>query len=168
MVVNRSRRSILADDYTPTPGGLHAGDTMAAKRLHPTCTTATDGLHTDCDMVIRNILEALPIATKARRLQEVWPLIEQKLMAGTSHADILRALNDSGFDLSERTYKTYVYRFRKRRRDTSPQGPGAAPRGSTARTSLSSPPGHPTPSSNALTRPATFDFDPRGIPDLLK
>ena len=47
-------------------------------------------------MVIRNALEALPIATKARRLQALWPLIEQKLIAGTSHADILRALNDSG------------------------------------------------------------------------
>jgi len=65
-------------------------------------------------MVIRHVLEALPITTKARRLQALWPLIEQKLLAGTSHADILRALNDGGFDLSQRTYKTYVYRFRKR------------------------------------------------------
>lgn len=141
---------------------------MAAKRLHPTCITATDALHTDGDMVIRNVLEALPIATKARRLQEVWPLIEQKLLAGTSHADILRALNDRGFDLSQRTYKTYVYRFRKRQRNRPPQDSGAAAKGPPARTSQSSPPVLPTPGSNAPIRPATFDFDPRGIPDLLK
>lgn len=117
-------------------------------------------------MVIRNVLEALPIATKARRLHALWPLIEQKLMAGTSHADILRALNDSGFDLSERTYKTYVYRFRKRQRKDALQDQGTRS-GPAARTSPSSSP-RPVPGNDAPKRPATFDFDPRGIPDLLK
>jgi hypothetical protein len=117
-------------------------------------------------MVIRNVLEALPIATKARRLQALWPLIEQKLMAGTSHADILRALNDGGFDLSERTYKTYVYRFRKRQREDALQGQGT-PSDPAAHTTTSSPP-RSIPGNEEVKRPATFDFDPRGIPDLLK
>ena len=168
MVVNRSRRFILGGDCTLATGGLHDDDTKAAERRHATCTAATEGLHTDCDMVIRNVLETLPIATKTRRLQALWPLIEQKLMAGTCHADILRALNDAGFDLTERTYKTYVYRFRKRQRNTPPRDPGVLSSGSAARTSLSSPPGPPIPDSKAPPRPATFDFDPRGIPDLLK
>jgi len=32
-------------------------------------------------MLIRNMLEQLPISTKAKRLQALWPLIEQKLLA---------------------------------------------------------------------------------------
>ena len=136
--------------------------------LRRACTTTAERLQADCAMVIWNVLEALPIATKARRLQVLWPVIEQKLMAGTSHADILRALNDSGFDLTERTYKTYVYRFRKRQRKGSPQDPRALSSGSTARTSQSSLPSLPIPSNDTPKRPATFDFDPRGIPDLLK
>jgi len=119
-------------------------------------------------MVIRKALEALPIATKARRLQVLWPLIEQKLLAGTSHSEILRALNDGGFDLSERTYKTYVYRFRKRQRKEAPPNQGASPSDSPARTALSSLASRPNPDNDAPKRPATFDFDPRGIPDLLK
>ena len=168
MVVNRSRLFILADDCTLATGGIHVADRKATDRLHPACTTTTAELQADCEMVIRNALQALPVTTKARRLQALWPLIEQKLMAGTSHADILSALNDSGFELSERTYKTYVYRFRKRQRNRPPQDLGAAPSGSTARTSLSSLPEPPNAGNNAPPRPATFDFDPCGIPDLLK
>ena len=168
MVVNKPQRFIFPGDYRPTTGGIHVDDGKATERLHPACTTTAERPQADCEMVIRNVLEALPIATKARRLQALWPLIEQKLMAGTSHAHILRALNDSGFELSERTYKTYVYRFRKGQRNRPPQDPGAASRGSTVRASLSSPAGFPTLGSNSPPRPATFDFDPRGIPDLLK
>ena len=168
MVANRSPPSISADDWTLSTGGIHVDDTKAAERLRPTCITATEGLHTDCEMVIRSVLEALPIATKARRLQALWPLIEQKLMAGTSHADILRALNDSGFELSERTYKTYVYRFRKRQRKKALQHQDASPSDSPARTALSSLASHHDADIHASRRPATFDFDPRGIPDLLK
>ena len=167
MVVSKSQQFIFPDDSAAT-GEIHVDDRKATERLHPACTTAAERVQTDCEMVIRHALEALPVTTKARRLRALWPLIEQKLITGTSHADILRALNDSGFNLSKRTYKTYVYRFRKRQRNMPPQDSGAAPSGFAARTSLSSPPGLPTPGSNAPRRPATFDFDPRGIPDLLK
>jgi len=119
-------------------------------------------------MQIRNMLEALPIATKAKRLQALWPLIEQKLLAGTSHADVLRALNDSGFELTERTYKTYLYRFRKRQRT---KGSWHRPGVSSGRPLTTGSPAvrsHAMPRSDVATRPATFDFDPRGNPDLLK
>jgi hypothetical protein len=64
-------------------------------------------------------LEELAISTKADCLRSVWPLVEKKLASGTSHADVLRALNEGGFDLTERTYKSYVYRLRKELRDAS-------------------------------------------------
>jgi hypothetical protein len=114
-------------------------------------------------------LEALPIATKADQLRTVWAQVEQKLAGGSSHAAVLRALNEDGFNLTERTYKSYVYRFRKKQRKAgksaalhSPQlvSPQPAPAGSSTAAA-------PEPRS-ASKRPRTFDYDPRGIPDLLK
>jgi hypothetical protein len=120
-------------------------------------------------MVIRNVLKELPITTKAKRLQDLWPLIEQKLLGGTSHADILRGLNDSGFDLTERTYKTYAYRFRKRQRTTGASSTSCASQTSPVANTRPAEVGAPSvPGSGVAKRPATFDFDPRGIPDLLK
>jgi hypothetical protein len=120
-------------------------------------------------MLIRNVLEKLPITTKAKRLRALWPLIEQKLLAGTSHADILRALNDDGFNLTERTYKTYLYRFRKRQRTKGPgQENDTSPGGPTANTTPAAVWLPAIPGANLAKRPATFDFDPRGSPDLLK
>jgi hypothetical protein len=141
------------------------------KRLQADYTTTTERLHYNGEtrMLIRNALEELPITTKAKRLRALWPLIERKLLAGTSHADILRALNDAGFNLTERTYKTYLHRFRKRQRtkgwhQESAASPGA-PASNTRPVAVGLP---PIPSTDLAKRPATFDFDPRGIPDLLK
>lgn len=62
---------------------------------------------------LKAALEALTATTKAGRLRELMPTIEAKVAAGVRHEDILEALNAHGFDLTERTYKTYLYRFRK-------------------------------------------------------
>src|SRR5450631_3985448 len=69
-------------------------------------------------MKLEEALQQLTIGRKAKRLQSLWPTIEAKLAEGVSHAEILGLLNESGFDLSERTYKSYLYRYRKRRRTT--------------------------------------------------
>jgi hypothetical protein len=114
-------------------------------------------------------LETVPIATKADRLREVWPQVEAKLAGGASHADVLRALNEDGYDLTERTYKSYVYRFRKERRRTAKTGTSdmvtkTHEGGSPASTKA---PERSAPA--AASRPRIFDYDPRGIdPELLK
>lgn len=107
-------------------------------------------------MELERALEQLPIEKKARRLRVLWPLIESKLAEGVSHAAILDFLNRNGFDLTEGTYKNYLHRFRKTQRAPAPAQ------------SVPSRPTAPTPSSGSTNRPATFDYDPRGIPDLLK
>jgi hypothetical protein len=61
-------------------------------------------------------LDQLPVDKKARRLKVLWPLVEAKLAAGVSHAAVLELLNRNGFDLTEGTYKSYLYRHRKQRR----------------------------------------------------
>lgn len=65
------------------------------------------------DDTLKVALEALTATTKAGRLRELMPTIEAKVAAGVRHEEILEALNANGFDLTERTYKTYLYRFRK-------------------------------------------------------
>lgn len=104
-------------------------------------------------MELEKALKQLPIEKKAKRLRVLWPLIEAKLAEGVSHATVLDFLNRNGFQLTEGTYKNYVHRFRKTRQ------PGAQPQ------PLSTP---PVLASEASSRPPTFDYDPRGIHDLLK
>ena len=107
-------------------------------------------------MEFEKALKELPIEKKARRLRVLWPLIEAKLAEGVSHAAVLDFLNRNGFDLTEGTYKNYVHRFRKRQRAPVAAQP------------VPSRPSAQATRSESTNRPATFDYDPRGIPDLLK
>jgi hypothetical protein len=97
----------------------------------------------------------------------MWPVIEQKLAQGVSHAEVLELLNRNGFDMTRETYRSYVRRVRKRLKgsanDRSSVPTPAAPV-QTVRCSDKPEQTRPGPQ-----RPRTFDYDPRGIhPDLLK
>lgn len=117
-------------------------------------------------MKAADALDQIAVGKKARRLRILWPLIEAKLTEGVSHAAILDFLNRSGFDLTEATYKSYLYRHRKKQRK---QESGIAEKVLTSQGGVPSEPGTPLPDSSiGSKRPATFDYDPRGIPDLLK
>ncbi len=123
-------------------------------------------------MNLEEELAQLKVGTKAKRLQELWPALEAKLGEGVRHAEILRLLNEQGFELTERTYKCYLYRYRKKRRaigqqvdpipmaktDNSKTADGLQTETVLASTAIERP-----------QRPPTFDYDPRGIsPELLK
>ena len=69
-----------------------------------------------------------------------------------------------------RTYKSYLYRYRKRRRATERQ-PAPTPISTLTpqNADLAQEPACPTPpEADGPKRPPTFDFDPHGIPELLK
>ena len=108
-------------------------------------------------MEFEKALKELPIEKKARRLRVLWPLIEARLAEGVSHAAVLEFLNRNGFDLTEATYKNYVHRLRK------VQGAPASGRPSPVPVPITA-----TAKGDATNRPATFDYDPRGIQELLK
>lgn len=59
-------------------------------------------------------LTAIEPKTKAAKVREVMPVIEQRIAAGVRIADILKTLKDSGIDLTEATLKSYLYRYRKK------------------------------------------------------
>ncbi|PAA33098.1 hypothetical protein CJU79_22995 [Pseudomonas fragi] len=58
-------------------------------------------------------LRAIEPATKAGKLREVMPIIEQQLKAGVTRQAILDVLEDQGIVLTLQTLKSYLYRYRK-------------------------------------------------------
>jgi hypothetical protein len=122
-------------------------------------------------MELEETLHQLKARRKAKRLHSLWPTIEQKLAEGVSHAEILGLLNECGFVITERTYKSYLYRYRKRRRATGRQHALSHP--SDARLASAEMAPARTVSARGQTenskRPPTFEYDPCGIsPELLK
>lgn len=61
-------------------------------------------------------LTAIEPKSKAAKVREVMPVIEQRIAAGVRIADILKALKDSGLELTKATLKSYLYRYRKKQR----------------------------------------------------
>ena len=117
-------------------------------------------------MKLEEALRQLPAACKTKRLRTLWPIIEGRLAEGVPHAEVLRLLNQSGFELKEHTYKTYLYRHRKKQRVQASAGREQTPATGTGATPL--PTAAATGGSRGSKRPPTFDYDPHGIPDLLK
>lgn len=118
------------------------------------------------------ILKDLAPKAKARRFRALLPMIEARIEAGVRHADIMRALGEQGLPLPENTYFTYLRRYQRSRSQVRRQGAEAHV---AHLAHLASPAASgelpATPSQggeNAARRPPTFDYDPRGIPDLLK
>lgn len=116
-------------------------------------------------MKFDDALRHLSAGRKAKRLRSLFPAIEQKLAEGITHGEILGLLNDNGFDLTERTYKSYLYRYRKRRRTT-----GQAP--ITARlieqpkfpTADAAPASAPTSAVQSGQPPKKFEYNAGGLP----
>jgi hypothetical protein len=111
-------------------------------------------------------LHGLAPKAKARRFRALLPVIEAKIEAGVCHADIMRALKEQGLALLENTYFTYLRRYRGKQSIAERRGaPAAAPSALPVGESLT---GAGQSGEHAARRPATFDYDPRGIPELLK
>jgi len=97
------------------------------------------------------------------------PTIEAKIEAGVRHADIIRALGEQGLSLPENTYFTYLRRYRSKRWTARRQEVQARLAEVASPAASGELPATPPPDGeNAARRPPTFDYDPRGIPDLLK
>ena len=108
----------------------------------------------------------LQAKTKAAKLRALMPLIEAKVSEGVRHADIILALNEQGFEVSEMTYRSYLKRHRQKQAATgeNPAGPpSGAAKGTRSPSAFAV-----SPPRVAGSRPPTFEHDPKGNPDLLK
>ncbi|ASN11688.1 conjugal transfer protein TraD [Xanthomonas axonopodis pv. khayae] len=84
-------------------------------------------------------LTAMEPKTKAAKVREVMPVIEQRIAAGVRIADILKTLKDSGIELTEATLKSYLYRYRKKQgKPVGRQAQPVAPRADNAPASTQS------------------------------
>ena len=111
-------------------------------------------------------LKRFKSGTKAKRLRQLWPTIQTALADGlASHSEIRELLKQHGLDLRPETYRTYVRRMRKSsgRTKLPVQQPTAL-----AAPERRAPPQRSGSATPEPQRPRTFNFDPRGNPDLLK
>ncbi len=117
-----------------------------------------------------NALSRLQPRSKAARLRALMPQTRARLEEGVQHSDIIRLLNQQGLELTERTYQSYLYRFRKEQR-ADRKSRRSVPSLANSAPSITAPRAQPNTTSKDRSvghRPPTFDYDPRGIPDLLK
>lgn len=115
------------------------------------------------------VLRELAPKAKARRFRALLPMIKAKIEAGVRHADIMSALGEQGLPLPENTYFTYLRRYQSSRLQVTRQGAEATLVHLASPAASSEPPATPSQGGeNAARRPPAFDYDPRGIPDLLK
>lgn len=116
-------------------------------------------------MSVSEQLKGMKLARKSRRLEEIWPDVERILAGGASQAEVLELLNQNGFDLTPGTFKNYVQRLRKRQKQKQKGGASASVK-SIAPVTAKNETGPAV--TGGVQRPRTFNFDPRGNPDLLK
>src|SRR5664279_1405826 len=122
-------------------------------------------------MKLEDALQQLKINCKAKRLQPLWPAIEAKRAEGVSHTEILRLLNEIGFQLTVPTYKSYLYRYRKRHRATGQQHAPIGLTETSTHQSAEVTPAMTFPASAEVEkhkRPPTFEFNPCGDPSILE
>lgn len=64
-------------------------------------------------------------ASKAAQLRPFMPEIEQRLEAGERYQQIVDALNKAGIEINLKTFKNYLYRYRKSRKHKGGENPRA-------------------------------------------
>nr|WP_172687422.1 conjugal transfer protein TraD [Pseudomonas syringae] len=62
---------------------------------------------------LESALRQIEPATMAAKVRQVMPVIEEQLRAGATHAAVREVLAKSGIVVNDRTFKTYLYRYRK-------------------------------------------------------
>ncbi len=99
-----------------------------------------------------------PRMTLAAKLRELMPEIDRQVRAGVQHDDIVETLNANGFDVNLNTFRSYLYRYRKKARasERQPEPAQATPKADGNSPVVSEGPGDVSP-----------DFDADSLADAL-
>ncbi|ECT3230458.1 hypothetical protein D1336_21485 [Salmonella enterica subsp. enterica serovar Heidelberg] len=65
---------------------------------------------------LKGRIENIRPKTIAAKLRELMPEIDRQVRAGVQHDDIVETLNANGFDVNLNTFRSYLYRYRKKAR----------------------------------------------------
>lgn len=72
-------------------------------------------MHTVNDSdALKSLIDSIPGKTLAAKLRGVMPEIDKRVREGVQHEEIIETLNASGFDLKLNTFRSYLYRYRKK------------------------------------------------------
>lgn len=74
---------------------------------------------------LKSLIDSIPGKTLAAKLRGVMPEIDKRVREGVQHEEIIETLNASGFDLKLNTFRSYLYRYRKKLQ-SRPASPGKA------------------------------------------
>lgn len=67
---------------------------------------------------LKKLIEGIPGKTLAAKLRQIMPEIDGRVREGVQHQEIIEALNENGFDLNLNTFRSYLYRYRKKVRES--------------------------------------------------
>lgn len=67
---------------------------------------------------LKAILDDLPGSTTSAKLKALIPSIDAKVRAGARHEEIIEALKQQGFNLTLANFRSILYRYRKRIRES--------------------------------------------------
>lgn len=93
---------------------------------------------------LKQLIANVASGTLAARMREIMPDVDRRVREGIRHDEIIAALNANGFAVNRNTFRSYLYRYRKKaghavdRPQTSP------------RFGVSEPVGRPAPIVEAL------------------
>ncbi len=63
--------------------------------------------------LIKDKIMGVPVKSKTARLREFMPQINQKVLEGAAHHDIIAALEEAGMTISRETFRKILYRYRR-------------------------------------------------------
>lgn len=63
---------------------------------------------------LKELVARVPGGTLAARLRAIMPEIDRRIREGVRHDEIIAALNANGFALNLNTFRSYLYRYRKK------------------------------------------------------
>ncbi|ELA9292957.1 hypothetical protein QUO15_004419 [Vibrio parahaemolyticus] len=63
---------------------------------------------------LKELIKSIPGKTLAAKLRTVMPEIDARVRSGVQHQEIIETLNEQGFDINLNTFRSYLYRYRKK------------------------------------------------------
>lgn len=106
---------------------------------------------------LKALIESIPGRTVAARLRRIMPEIDRRIREGVQHDEIIETLNAHGFDLNLNTFRSNLYRYRKKVRVEQSASP--APELASAAT--------PLPTQNSAPEPDIPVTSPPSLDDVL-
>ncbi|EBC1886511.1 hypothetical protein BU332_22870 [Salmonella enterica] len=75
------------------------------------------------DELLKGQIERMQPTTLAGKLRELMPEIDRQVRAGVQHEHIIQTLNANGFNLNLNTFRSYLYRYRRKLRSAGSSNP---------------------------------------------